>query len=124
MLENYVSAGLNTTIEVLSGKIVVEIVDKKKNYTLKVGKKMEVPSGTYHNIYTVSTVPSCFLYIYRNETSALYAKLFENYKKNMEEIYNKTLDRLIEMEPDKSYGINFFSWIFHYLDAICFSVHL
>jgi vitamin K-dependent gamma-carboxylase len=71
VLENYVAAGLNTTIEVLHGKVNVEVVDQKKNYTLNVGEKVDVPSGRYHNVYTISDTPSCFLYIYRNETSTL-----------------------------------------------------
>jgi vitamin K-dependent gamma-carboxylase len=104
VLENYVAAGLNTTIEVLHGKVNVEVVDQKKNYTLNVGEKVDVPSGRYHNVYTISDTPSCFLYIYRNETSTLYSRLFSNYKKNMDEIYNRTLERLRDSEPDGSYG--------------------
>jgi vitamin K-dependent gamma-carboxylase len=104
VLENYVAAGLNTTIEVLHGKVNVELVDQKKNYTLNVGEKVDVPSGRYHNVYTISDTPSCFLYIYRNETSTLYSRLFSNYKKNMDEIYNRTLERLRDSEPDRSYG--------------------
>jgi vitamin K-dependent gamma-carboxylase len=42
VLENYVSKGLNTTIEVFNGEVNVEIVDRRKNYTLKVGDKMDV----------------------------------------------------------------------------------
>ena len=41
-LENYVSKHLNTTIEVLSGRVEVEFVNEKVNYTLEVGQKLQV----------------------------------------------------------------------------------
>jgi vitamin K-dependent gamma-carboxylase len=48
-LENYVSQHLNTSIEVLSGKVNVELIDnKKKNYTLTPGRKLQVLILQFH----------------------------------------------------------------------------
>ncbi|XP_043540937.1 vitamin K-dependent gamma-carboxylase-like [Chiloscyllium plagiosum] len=42
-LENFVSEDLgNTSIQVLKGELVVELVSDKQNYTLKQGEKMQV----------------------------------------------------------------------------------
>lgn len=42
-LENFVQEELgNTSITVLKGQVVVELVDRKKNVTLKEGDKMQV----------------------------------------------------------------------------------
>jgi hypothetical protein len=48
-LENYIPPDLNTTIEVLEGRILVEILSKQINVTLDVGQNITVPSGDYHN---------------------------------------------------------------------------
>uniref|UniRef100_A0A3Q3XH26 Vitamin K-dependent gamma-carboxylase n=1 Tax=Mola mola TaxID=94237 RepID=A0A3Q3XH26_MOLML len=81
-LENFVSEDLgNTSIQVLQGKVNVEIVEEKKNYTLEKGEKLKVPAGAYHKVYTVSEDPSCYMYIYVNTTEAVlqenFTKLFE-----------------------------------------------
>lgn len=81
-LENFVSEDLgNTSISVLQGKVNVEIVEEKKNYTLQPGEQIKVPAGAYHKVYTVSQDPSCYMYIYVNTTEAAlqenFTKLFE-----------------------------------------------
>jgi hypothetical protein len=48
-LENYIPPDLNTTIEVLEGQILVEMMSTKTNVTLDVGQNITVPSGDYHN---------------------------------------------------------------------------
>ncbi|XP_034090042.1 vitamin K-dependent gamma-carboxylase [Gymnodraco acuticeps] len=81
-LENFVSEDLgNTSIHVLQGKVNVEVVEEKKNYTLTPGEQIKVPAGAYHKVYTVSEGPSCYMYIYVNTTEAAlqenFTKLFE-----------------------------------------------
>ncbi|CAG5867391.1 unnamed protein product [Menidia menidia] len=81
-LENFVSEDLgNTSIHLLQGRVNVEIVEEKKNYTLQPGEQIKVPAGAYHKVYTVSEDPSCYMYVYVNTTeSALqenFTKLFE-----------------------------------------------
>ncbi|XP_076019621.1 vitamin K-dependent gamma-carboxylase [Genypterus blacodes] len=81
-LENFVSEDLgNTSVQVLQGKVNIEIVEEKKNYTLQPGEQMKVPAGAYHKVYTVSEEPSCYMYIYVNTTEAAlqenFTKLFE-----------------------------------------------
>lgn len=92
-LENFISPYLNSTIEVLNGKIQVETdgkKGKKQNTTLNVGEKLNLPSGTYHTVYTISDEPSCFFYIYLNETAVVLSDWFDNFSKNMFQTFNKT----------------------------------
>ncbi|XP_068190663.1 vitamin K-dependent gamma-carboxylase [Antennarius striatus] len=82
LLENFVSEDLgNTSIHVLQGKVTIEVVEEKKNYTLQPGEQMKVPAGAYHKVYTVSEDPSCYMYVYVNTTEASlqqnFTKLFE-----------------------------------------------
>uniref|UniRef100_A0A8C8DTX7 Vitamin K-dependent gamma-carboxylase n=1 Tax=Oryzias sinensis TaxID=183150 RepID=A0A8C8DTX7_9TELE len=81
-LENFVSEDLgNTSIHILQGKVNVEIVEEKKNYTLQPNEQINVPAGAYHKVYTVSEEPSCYMYVYVNTTEAAlqdnFTKLFE-----------------------------------------------
>ncbi|XP_026195617.1 vitamin K-dependent gamma-carboxylase [Anabas testudineus] len=81
-LENFVSEDLgNTSVQVLQGKVNIEIVEEKKNFTLEPGEQIKVPAGAYHKVYTVSDEPSCYMYIYVNTTEAAlqenFTKLFE-----------------------------------------------
>lgn len=53
-LENFVSEDLgNTSIHVLQGQVNVEVVEEKKNYTLKPGEQIKVQ---IHTVITVNTV--------------------------------------------------------------------
>lgn len=68
-LENFISDDLvYSQLTVLRGSVVVEIVNEMKNYTLKKGDKMKVPSGEFHIVYTVSDVPAGYMYTYVNQT--------------------------------------------------------
>ncbi|KAI5140877.1 Vitamin K-Dependent Gamma-Carboxylase [Manis pentadactyla] len=68
-LENFVSEDLgNTSIQLLQGEVTVELVAEQKNQTLQEGEKMQLPAGEYHKVYTVSPLPSCYMYIYVNTT--------------------------------------------------------
>ncbi|CAL9683478.1 unnamed protein product [Knipowitschia caucasica] len=70
-LENFVSEDLgNTSVQVLQGEVIIELVEEKKNYTLKAGEQTQVPAGAYHKVHTVSDGPSCFMYVYVNTTEA------------------------------------------------------
>uniref|UniRef100_A0A671YIL8 Vitamin K-dependent gamma-carboxylase n=1 Tax=Sparus aurata TaxID=8175 RepID=A0A671YIL8_SPAAU len=81
-LENFVSEDLgNTSIHVLQGKLNVEVVEEKKNYTVQPGEQIKVPAGAYHKVYTVSEDPSCYMYVYVNTTEAA---LQDNFTKLLE----------------------------------------
>ncbi|XP_028618080.1 vitamin K-dependent gamma-carboxylase [Grammomys surdaster] len=68
-LENFVSEDLgNTSIQLLQGEVIVELVAEQKNQTLQEGEKMQLPAGEYHKVYTVSSSPSCYMYVYVNTT--------------------------------------------------------
>jgi hypothetical protein len=65
----------------------------------------KLPSGMYHVIYTVSDEPSCFYYLYLNESAIVISNLYERYSSNMMDFYNKTLEELIgeekQLEPNE-----------------------
>jgi len=105
-LENFISQSLNASIEVLNGEVNVEFEEpiknwnvvgnentseeysssyslKKVNKTLKSGEKLNVPSNAYHNVYTMSKEPSCFFYVYVNNTAASVSRLYDKFYKNM-----------------------------------------
>lgn len=96
-LENFVSEDLgNTSLQLLQGEVTVEIVAEGRNHTLCQGDQLQVrlrgagrwergggvspwthpylasvpqlPAGAYHKVHTVSSEPSCYMYIYINTT--------------------------------------------------------
>uniref|UniRef100_A0A8D2PJJ6 Gamma-glutamyl carboxylase n=1 Tax=Zosterops lateralis melanops TaxID=1220523 RepID=A0A8D2PJJ6_ZOSLA len=69
-LENFVSEDLgNTSLRVLRGKVVVELVEQQQNHSLQVDEGMQLPAGQYHKVHTVSPEPSCYMYLYVNTTA-------------------------------------------------------
>ncbi|XP_068430260.1 vitamin K-dependent gamma-carboxylase [Clinocottus analis] len=114
-LENFVSEDLgNTSINVLQGKVNVEIVEEKKNYTLQPGEQMKVSAGAYHKVYTVSEVPSCYMYIYVNTTEAALQENFTKLYELQERVRNGTeteplppeLQPLIAADGDEGSEVN------------------
>ncbi|XP_065254811.1 vitamin K-dependent gamma-carboxylase [Emys orbicularis] len=68
-LENFVSEDLgNTSLQLLKGEVMVEIIKEQRNYTLQEGDRMQLPPGEYHKVHTVSPEPSCYMYVYVNTT--------------------------------------------------------
>ncbi|KAF3702100.1 Vitamin K-dependent gamma-carboxylase [Channa argus] len=114
-LENFVSEDLgNTSIQVLQGKVNVEIVEEKKNYTLQLGEQIKVPAGAYHKVYTLSETPSCYMYIYVNTTEAALQENFTKLFELQERIRNGTeteplppeLQPLIAADDDEGSEVN------------------
>ncbi|XP_075945495.1 vitamin K-dependent gamma-carboxylase [Anarhichas minor] len=114
-LENFVSEDLgNTSISVLQGKVNVEIVEEKKNYTLQPGEQIKVPAGAYHKVYTVSEDPSCYMYIYVNTTEAVLQENFTKLYELQERVRNGTeteplppeLQPLIAADGDEGSEVN------------------
>ncbi|NWQ71961.1 VKGC carboxylase, partial [Neopipo cinnamomea] len=69
-LENFVSEDLgNTSLRVLRGQVLVELVEQQQNHSLKEGQGMQLPAGQYHKVHTVSPEPSCYMYLYVNTTA-------------------------------------------------------
>lgn len=92
-LENYIPPDLNTTIEVLEGQITVEVLSRKENITLNPGQNLTVPSGDYHNVYTVSSTPSCYMYVYLNQSDAEIVRLWDRYYNITDRLLNETIER-------------------------------
>uniref|UniRef100_A0A8C3A5R9 Vitamin K-dependent gamma-carboxylase n=1 Tax=Cyclopterus lumpus TaxID=8103 RepID=A0A8C3A5R9_CYCLU len=114
-LENFVSEDLgNTSISVLQGQVNVEIVEEKKNYTLQPGEQMKVSAGAYHKVYTVSEVPSCYMYIYVNTTETALQENFTKLHDLQERVRNGTeteplppqLQPLIAADGDEGSEVN------------------
>ncbi|XP_071952480.1 vitamin K-dependent gamma-carboxylase-like [Antedon mediterranea] len=92
-LENFVDPNLgNTSIQVLKGSLVVEITDYKENITLHEGGSIQVPSGKFHIVHTVSEEPSCYMYLTVNTTDVAIRKKFNDFK----EIRNSNESSLAE----------------------------
>ncbi|XP_071828913.1 vitamin K-dependent gamma-carboxylase-like isoform X1 [Apostichopus japonicus] len=71
-LENFVDPHLgNTSLHVLSGNILVEIPAQKKNVSMAMGDTIKLSAGEFHNVHTVSSTPSCYMYLFVNTTRAL-----------------------------------------------------
>ncbi|XP_023932515.1 vitamin K-dependent gamma-carboxylase [Lingula anatina] len=84
-LENFVQADLgNTSLTVLKGEVVVELVEEKKNRSLKEGDTMKLPPGKFHNVYTVSETPSCYMYLFCNTTEDEFLKNVTEYEQQLE----------------------------------------
>ncbi|OWF37824.1 vitamin K-dependent gamma-carboxylase-like [Mizuhopecten yessoensis] len=80
-LENYIQPDLgNTSITLLKGEVIVEIVDRKRNYTLTEGQQLQLPADAFHNVHTVSSEPSCYMYIFINTTKELFIHKLEEYR--------------------------------------------
>lgn len=101
VLENYIDKGIEGAVEVLNGKINIQI-SKKKNVTLNVGDRFSLPSNAYHYVYTISDVPSCYYYIYTNETAIIYSNLTKIFIENMLPIYEETLEDLVKIEVNQN----------------------
>ncbi|CAF1142299.1 unnamed protein product [Rotaria sordida] len=100
-LENYIPPDLNTTIEVLEGEVIVELISLKKNITLNVGQNLTVPNGDYHNVYTVSSTPSCYMYVYLNQSDADIVHLWDRFYNLTDRLLNETVDYNRPLHSDK-----------------------
>ncbi|KAJ7305318.1 hypothetical protein JRQ81_011237 [Phrynocephalus forsythii] len=94
-LENFVSEDLgNTSLHLLKGEVIVEVVNAQKNQTLQEGDRIQLPPGEYHKVFTVSEEPSCYMYIYVNTTEAALEQNFTRLQELREKVQNGT-----ETEP-------------------------
>lgn len=83
-LENFVQQELgNTSLTVLKGEVIVELVDRKENITLLEGDKVQLPAQEFHNIHTVSSTPSCYMYIFVNTTDVEFKQMVTKYEQIM-----------------------------------------
>lgn len=106
-LENFISEDLgNTTIQVLSGNVVVELVERRRNISLGVGDRIQLPVGVFHHVHTVSDVPSCYMYVFVNTTEQAIMKEVADFLQTQQEADGvKDLD---EAELPSSFDPNMF----------------
>nr|AAK97782.1 vitamin K-dependent gamma-glutamyl carboxylase [Conus textile] len=100
-LENFVHGSVGSlNISVLQGQVVVEVLPEEDsleepyNISISDGQESLIPTGVFHKVYTVSEVPSCYMYIYMvTEETEFLEKL-----KELEHALNGSLDAPV---PDK-----------------------
>lgn len=67
-LENYVDESLtNLTLTVLQGRVRVNL-ENNRSFELNMGESEEIPSDEFHYVYTISPTPSCYMYLFYNQT--------------------------------------------------------
>ncbi|NXW25861.1 VKGC carboxylase, partial [Circaetus pectoralis] len=90
-LENFVSEDLgNTSLRVLRGEVLVELVEQHQNRSLREGEGMQLPAGQYHKVHTVSLEPSCYMYLYVNTTALALEKNLTRLQELRERVRNGT----------------------------------
>ncbi|XP_053944749.1 vitamin K-dependent gamma-carboxylase, partial [Cuculus canorus] len=94
-LENFVSEDLgNTSLQVLRGEVLVELVEQHRNLSLREGEGMQLPPGQYHKVHTVSPEPSCYSYVFVNTTALALEKNLTRLQELRDRVRNGT-----ETEP-------------------------
>uniref|UniRef100_A0A8C3LCC0 Vitamin K-dependent gamma-carboxylase n=1 Tax=Chrysolophus pictus TaxID=9089 RepID=A0A8C3LCC0_CHRPC len=94
-LENFVSEDLgNTSVRVLQGQVLLELVEQQRNHSLQQGDSMQLPAGQYHKVHTVSARPSCFMYTYVNTTAVALERNLSRLQELRDRLHNGT-----ETEP-------------------------
>ncbi|XP_074419616.1 vitamin K-dependent gamma-carboxylase isoform X1 [Larus michahellis] len=90
-LENFVSEDLgNTSLRVLRGEVLVELVEQQRNHSLREGEGMQLPAGQYHKVHTVSAEPSCYMYLYVNTTALALERNLTRLQELREQVQNGT----------------------------------
>ncbi|XP_014814183.1 PREDICTED: vitamin K-dependent gamma-carboxylase [Calidris pugnax] len=90
-LENFVSEDLgNTSLRVLRGEVLVELVEQQQNRSLREGEGMQLPAGQYHKVHTVSAEPSCYMYLYVNTTALALERNLTRLQELRERVQNGT----------------------------------
>ncbi|XP_053388971.1 vitamin K-dependent gamma-carboxylase-like isoform X2 [Mercenaria mercenaria] len=106
-LENYVQEELgNTSITVLKGEVLVELVDQQKNISLKEGNKMQLPTHEFHNIHTVSDTPSCYMYIFVNTTDVEFKQTVTKYEQIMNGTFKGPDEEAVRIKREVEVGPN------------------
>jgi hypothetical protein len=75
-------------------------------------KQFKLPSGDYHYVYTTSEKPSCFFYVYLDESAVTIRKFFDRFNINMMLTYDKILNDLIQNDKTQLVGdeLNWFAF--------------
>jgi len=86
-LENFLNEDFkNTTIELLKGQIEISFPDDETREILKVelNQKVTLPPNQFHNVHTVGSEPSCYMYVFENNTHRAYVNEWEKFKEKWE----------------------------------------
>ncbi|XP_065208287.1 vitamin K-dependent gamma-carboxylase [Planococcus citri] len=67
-LENYVDESLiNVTLSVLQGRVRIRFPNNRSS-ELETSQTDHIPRRTFHEVHTVSQIPSCYMYLFFNKT--------------------------------------------------------
>jgi len=66
-LENYIAPEIKANVTVLKGEVIVQS-EHDHNTTVKVNETLNLRSDETHVIHTVTNDPSCYMYVYYNES--------------------------------------------------------
>ncbi|EFA03079.2 vitamin K-dependent gamma-carboxylase isoform X3 [Tribolium castaneum] len=92
-LENYITKDLrNVTLTVLEGEVFFEIEDEEtsQSYGVKLGKNESVPVEVevFHKVHTISSTPSCYMYVYMNKTREYLGELPQSSDSDRDVMYS------------------------------------
>ena len=66
---NFVDEELtNVSLSVIEGKVSYTEEGKTKKVTIPKGGSLRVPTGKFHEVKVVSSVPTCYMYTFINRT--------------------------------------------------------
>ncbi|KAK2189601.1 hypothetical protein NP493_101g02046 [Ridgeia piscesae] len=85
-LETFVQKDLgNASVEVLAGVVSVELDGQMANHTLGPGDRLKLPPGAYHKVHTISTTPSCYMYLYVNTSHTQLTNKISRYETELKD---------------------------------------
>ena len=67
-LENYIAPDIKANITVLSGQIEVQTEHSNVSTILTANDTISLSSDATHTVFTVTDQPSCYMYVYYNES--------------------------------------------------------
>lgn len=106
-LENFLHEDLgNTSVTLLKGEVMVELVDRGKNVTLQEGDQLQLPVNEFHNIHTISDTPSCYMYIFVNTTEVDIKYILGLYDSVMNGTFSGTDQEALEIKKEVDEGPN------------------
>ncbi|XP_076460151.1 vitamin K-dependent gamma-carboxylase-like [Babylonia areolata] len=89
-LENYVSPGIgNFTMSVLQGQVVVEVMGDEDshshpyNISVHQGQDVQIPTGVFHNVHTVSEQASCYMYMYIDTEEVTFLQNLQEFEQSL-----------------------------------------
>jgi len=97
-LENFLHEDFkNTTITLIQGDVTVEFPDDEERAAekLKEGEALYLPPNQFHNVHTNGDSPSCYMYVYENNTYRDFINEWNSFKKEWTELSSDAQDGFV-----------------------------